>query len=43
MSQEIENVRSEQKKGWQGKKEDMKRPSTLKLFLKKVTGKKYKI
>lgn len=43
VSQETENVRSEQKKGWQGKEEDMKRSSTLKLFLKKITGKKCKI
>jgi len=36
VSQETENVRSEQRKAWKGMEEDMKRPSKLKIFLKKI-------
>lgn len=39
VNQETGNVRSEQRKGWRCKEKDMKRPSKLKLFLKKIKGK----
>lgn len=36
VSQETEIVKLEQRKGWRGKEENMKRSSKLKLVLKKI-------